>query len=121
MTGAHLIVHNKTHKPNFYEGIALSVGAFSHVSVNRRVSSRLEKPYSPCVKNIEAVASQSIYVQTLLNASITYTQADCFNVCLQKYIVEYCFCYSLEFPYWYLILKKFSWSLPVSSRFFIHS
>ena len=100
-TGLHILVHNKSEMPTYLNGISASVGAYTNIIVSREFSSRMEQPYSSCVKDIDSYAKNSIAVKTLLETDYSYTQSNCFNVCLQKYYVEHCGCYVLEYPYWY--------------------
>lgn len=103
-TGAHVIVHNRTvRQPQFYDGLSVSVGTCTNIAVSRVYSSRMQQPYSDCVRNGDLdnrPRDRSLYAATLLNANLTYRQSDCFDVCLQRYVVEYCGCYSIEFEYW---------------------
>lgn len=44
LNGARVIVHNKTEKPSFYDGLSVNVGAFTDIAISRRYSSKLEQP-----------------------------------------------------------------------------
>jgi hypothetical protein len=88
--------------PTYLNGISASVGFYTNIAVSREFSSRQEQPYSPCVRDIDSYAKNSIAVKTLLESDYAYTQSNCINVCLQKYYVEFCKCYVAEYPYWYV-------------------
>ena len=100
--GLHVVVHNKSEMPSFLNGVSASVGFYTNIAVSREFSSRQEQPYSPCVRDIDSYAKNSLAVKTLLESDYAYTQSNCINVCLQKYYVEFCKCYVAEYPYWYV-------------------
>lgn len=100
LNGAHIIVHNKSEKPMFFDGIHVNVGMLTTIGVKREFTSRLSHPFSECVVDVSVYKDKSVYVSTLLDENMTYTQRDCQVVCLQKYVVKYCYCYTLEYPYW---------------------
>lgn len=100
VNGLHVLVHNKTEKPTYLLGVNANVGKHTAISVTRTFSSRMPKPYSDCVDDISAYADQSLYVKTILETNYTYRQSDCFNVCLQKYVVANCSCFATDFPFW---------------------
>ena len=99
-TGLHVVVHNKSEMPSYLNGISASVGSYTNIAVSREFSSRMEQPYSPCVRDIDSYVKNSIAVKTILESEYAYTQSNCDNVCLQKYYVEICGCYLFEYPYW---------------------
>ena len=86
--------------PTYLNGVSASVGFYTNIAVSREFSSRMEQPYSSCVRDIDSYAKNSRAVKTILESDYAYTQSNCFNVCLQKYYVEICDCYVLEYPYW---------------------
>jgi hypothetical protein len=94
------MIHNKSQKPSFYEGILISTGTLVNIAVSRQFSSKLKQPFSECVEDIESYAEKSVYVKTLLQTGYAYRQNDCFSVCLQKFIVANCNCYDLDTPFW---------------------
>lgn len=101
LNGAHVLVHNRSAKPIFFNGFNVNVGALSSVGITREFTTRLDYPYSDCVVDASSYREKSLFVSTILDANLTYTQSDCFSVCLQAYIVYNCQCFVQEFPYWY--------------------
>lgn len=98
--GIHIQVHNRSRKPVFFDGFSASPGLYTKVSLTREFSSRLENPYSDCIRDITRLAEQSLFLRTIIDHNMTYRQSDCFNVCLQKYVVQKCQCYIADFLYW---------------------
>lgn len=100
VNGIHVLVHNKTEKPTYLLGVNAKVGEFTMITVSRTFSSRQEQPYSGCIQDIESFGNRSLYVRTILETKYTYKQTDCYNVCLQNYVVKDCGCYSTDIPFW---------------------
>lgn len=100
VNGLHVLVHNKTEKPSYLIGVNANVGEHTTITVSRTFSTRLEKPYSDCIKDISSYSDSSLFVKTILDSNYTYKQTECFNVCLQKYVVNDCSCYATDYPYW---------------------
>ena len=102
VNGLHVLVHNKTEKPTYLLGVNARVGEHTAVQVSRMFSARLEKPYSECIRNVASLADKSLYVKTILDSDYEYTQTECFNVCLQKFVEKDCGCYTSDYPFWYV-------------------
>lgn len=98
--GMHVLVHNKSEKPTYALGIKANVGHHTVIEITRTFSTRMQQPYSECVEDIESYAEKSLYVKTILETNYTYKQSDCYEVCLQKYVVNDCGCYAVDIPFW---------------------
>lgn len=93
--GVHLIVHNQTKAPSFYEGLSISPGTQTNVEVQRVFSSHLDKPYSDCHKDINSDYPSKI-VRSMLSTGYAYNQRDCFFACFQQFLVKNCSCYDFS-------------------------
>lgn len=100
VNGLRIFVHNKTEKPTYLFGVNANVGQYTSITISRTFSSRMEQPYSDCIADIDSYAQKSLYVKTILATNYSYKQTQCFDVCLQKYVVKDCGCYSTDSPYW---------------------
>jgi hypothetical protein len=90
-SGIHLVVHNQTTFPDFTSGISVGTGSQTNVQIERIFSSHLEQPYSECSNDISKFPSKM--VEALEDSGYTYTQANCFLMCFERYSIEKCGCY----------------------------
>lgn len=89
--GVHVIVHNKSIRPQLGEGMDAPTGMDTSFIVNREFKSKISDPYSDCRDDIET--SGLPYVETLKRYNLTYQQMSCFDVCYQSRVMENCGCY----------------------------
>ena len=94
--GSILFIHNQTSKPETSSGILLRPGSHSSVTVQKSFNSLTPSPYSECQKLDTYDFDRSLY-DKLNEASISYNQQDCLDLCMQQEIIRKCGCYYLEF------------------------
>lgn len=94
--GLRVIIHNSTINPRYNgrisaEGVDISPGFFTKLSVSRTFSAKLGEPYNKCLKDISSIRSYNSkffnYIKEKTNYS--YTQKDCFNLCIEDQILDY--------------------------------
>lgn len=108
-SGARVVVHNQSITPLIEaEGKELSTNYQSDIGIKRSFISKLEKPYSNCVKQIYSSAGydSDFYraMFTILNMT-RYRQKNCARLCLQRYIKQKCDCIDPKLPNIYGDLK----------------
>lgn len=92
--GAHVLVHNKSDFPAFFDGISVASGTKTNIQIERVFTYHLEKPYSACVKNIDENYPSKL-VKTMLQRGYKYTQQNCFLACYQDRSLEKCGCHDM--------------------------
>ena len=104
--GFRLVIHNQSVVPFLDEsGIDVATGVQTNVAVARTFLSRLPKPYSDCISelNQETAARNNVLAimyQKKLNGTLDkYFQEFCLKACFKIYQAERCNCtdYSLKF------------------------
>lgn len=101
-SGAKVIVHNQTVNPLVEaEGQELATNYQTDIGFTRSFLTKLESPYSQCVKNIyspEGHKSKFFKATfTILNMT-SYRQKSCIRLCLQRYIRQLCGCVDPKLP-----------------------
>lgn len=92
--GLHVLVHNKSDYPGFYNGVSIAAGTKAGVEIERVFTYHMPKPYSDCTEDIDETY-QSDLVQTMLQTGYKYTQQNCFLACYQSIAFERCGCYDM--------------------------
>jgi len=94
--GIKVIVHNHSIDPGYYfgqskGGINVANGLVNEIRVTRTFSSKLDKPYNNCLKDIESLSSfdSDLYRFILQNTSYIYRQQDCFDYCFGREMIKY--------------------------------
>jgi hypothetical protein len=92
--GLNVIIENNTYLSDKKQNvIALNGGTMNYMSMKRRVTSRLPKPYSECeIDNTTPVSINSSYYNLILNSPYQYSQGMCVTQCMQKKVIEECNC-----------------------------
>ena len=72
------------------DGILVSPGTHTYISISREFKSMLAKPYSNCETTTTTPSSPNSYLYTLISRSseFVYTQQFCFAQCLQEYFIK---------------------------------
>lgn len=78
--GLHVYVDNSSVMPDVFTGLDIPANAESSIAVSRTFTHRLPAPYSECVEDLASF--DSTFVKFFVNNDLTYTQEDCFVVCL---------------------------------------
>lgn len=99
--GAIVLVHNQTKTPVLSSRrIMVTTGFETDVAITRHFISKLDFPYSNCVKDVSKASGISPvlvdHILDKLNAS--YDQEYCFLLCLQKMIIDECNCTNGKLP-----------------------
>jgi len=71
-------------------GISIPAG-ITQIQIEREFIQNLAEPYNNCVKQ-ETTEYISEFFQFFLQNNMTYTQNDCINVCIFKYVMNKCNC-----------------------------
>ena len=73
--------------------IALNGGTMNYLSMQRRFSSKLPKPYSECeIDNAATGHFDSPYYNLILNSPYQYNQEMCVVQCMQEKAIQICNC-----------------------------
>jgi hypothetical protein len=90
--GIIVIVHNQTAKPILNSDRTLaSTGAETDLKISRNFISKLGPPYGYCVRNGDDLDSE-FYDHIVNDMHMPYTQEQCYELCLQKQVLENCGC-----------------------------
>ena len=101
-SGARVVVHNQTTTPIIIsEGIDVATGFQTNLGVKRSFLSKLDYPYSDCVKNVQSPSGYNSFyfkaIFNILNMTI-YRQKICVRLCLQDYVKSHCNCTDASLP-----------------------
>ncbi len=94
-TGAILRIDNVSHViDHIKDGVFVSPGTSTYVSVNREFKTILPKPYSDClIESYDKTTNfDSELYRLIKNSSFDYTQSFCLEQCLNKLQFEMCGC-----------------------------
>lgn len=94
--GFHITIHNKTLRPVFFQGVDVAVGAETNLAMSREFYSKMPKPYSDCVANIESFGS--IFTDAFAQNNLIYSQTFCQILCYNRRLTEVCGCYDTSYP-----------------------
>ena len=87
-----VLVDNNSLQPRFFEeGVYVSAGQVSYICVRRTFVQNEPAPYTECI-DLTSYSSE-LYDFITKTSNRVYRQKDCIDLCIQKYIIENCFCY----------------------------
>ena len=86
--GLVVYVHNNTFKPS--EAVFVQPGTVTYISTKRTFTEKYPSPYSDC---IDLDSFKSDLYDYIIKSNKTYRQQDCFELCIQKSIIDKCKCY----------------------------
>jgi hypothetical protein len=99
--GVIISVHNQTSIP-FTQGdkMRAATGAETDLIISRNFISKLETPYGDCLKDTSKTSKfTSFYFDYLVKTvGVSYSQENCFALCLQKQIINACNCSNTYLP-----------------------
>lgn len=114
-SGVRVIVHNQSIVQFTNEdGVDVSAGSQTNIAVSRTFYSRLATPFSDCVAELNEESSTKsarladMFKLKQLNAIDKYQQKYCFKVCLHRYLIKQCNCYSPSLKFLNLDLAKYN-------------
>ena len=95
-SGARVVVHNQSITPILSsEGFDISTGYQTNIGIRRSFLSKLDSPYSECIKDASSPSSYDTYfyqvIFSVLNMT-TYRHEVCIRLCLQEYTKSSCNC-----------------------------
>ena len=117
--GLRVFIHNNSVNPSTLTGINVEPSKRTDIAIQRTFIQKEPDPYSDCIslENFD-----SYYYKFLIGLNRTYRQQDCFDLCLQKKVIEECKCFDMNFPMIYnstqcISLVDYFCSLNVSYNF----
>lgn len=94
--GLKILVHNYSSDPEHLfgtlnEGILVSSGFYTEISVNRIYSFKLGLPYSDCLKDVKSINSfdSDLYKYIIEKNEYEYRQKNCFDYCIGEELNKY--------------------------------
>ena len=94
-------VHNQSEKAfTLHSGINIKAGQRTYIGINRVFTSKLEKPYSNCLKELETEDPDlKRYFGYFNDLGVDYyDQNFCFKICSQDLLLKQCGCVDLFTP-----------------------
>jgi hypothetical protein len=88
-----VFVHNNSFKPST-DQIYLEPGKFSTIQIDRTFIQKYPYPYSDC---IDLNSYSSDLYDYIKNTGQSYRQQDCFQLCIQKKMINKCKCFATYF------------------------
>jgi hypothetical protein len=94
-SGVHVFIHNQSLRANSDLGSYFPNGFSSNLALGKIINRRLPYPYSECRKELEV---DDEFFEIFKKSSRLYNQAECFDLCIQKEIIEECNCTDPTLP-----------------------
>jgi hypothetical protein len=89
-TGLRIFVHNSSFLSSSADEILVETGKHSSISIKKTITHKTPMPHSQCQDLSEFKSDLYDYIK--LN-HVEYRQKDCFELCLQKLIIDECKCF----------------------------
>ena len=92
--GLTVYIHNHTEEPTLSNGVDVKKGELTKIAIQKTHLSRQPQPYSSCqdLKNFD-----SVFYKKIIEQNLTYSQIECFYLCVQKRNIEKCGCYDVVY------------------------
>ena len=95
-SGINLFIESEKVESQTSEGIRISPGTKTFISLSKHSMTHLAKPYSECTANLDRPeSSDNIYFRNLIANNISYRKSLCRFNCFQKYLGDKCECQDL--------------------------
>ena len=95
--GLNLFIEYERVESQSVEGIRISPGTKTLISLSKYSMSHLPKPYSDCTADLDRPeSSENVFFNNLISNNQTYTESLCRINCFQKYLGEKCQCQDLS-------------------------
>ena len=94
-SGLRIFVHNNSFLSSSADEILVETGKHSSITIKKTVTHKTPMPYSQC--EVLTNFRSDLYDYIKLNY-MEYHQKDCFELCLQKIIIENCSCFYTWLP-----------------------
>jgi hypothetical protein len=88
--GLVLFVHNQSSRPTSTSPIKIEIGKMTSIALKRTFTHNQPSPYTDCQ---DLSSFQSTLFDLVKQSNYTYSQTDCFHLCLQRDIINTCGCY----------------------------
>ena len=95
-SGIMVFIHNQTSKPVPSEGIRVNPGSLTTIILSKVFTHSEPSPYSDC-KDLAKHRFNRVFYDAILKSNFSYTQKECFELCLQQSIIKKCLCYNLRY------------------------
>ena len=87
--GAHIFIYNQSEDMN--DGFDVSVGFQTNIGIKRLFIEKKEYPYSNC-QEADKINTELRFVKQIITSNQSYKQANCFDICIQDYLLKKCNC-----------------------------
>jgi hypothetical protein len=94
--GLRVFIHNSSANPSESTWVDIKLSETTNIAIKRTFIQKETFPNSDCI-DLDNYDSE-YYRFIIENTKKAYKQEDCYNLCLQKNIIENCKCYSLYYP-----------------------
>ena len=81
--------------PSLTGGIIVETSKYTEINLHKTIIKKEPFPYSECY---DLDSNDSDLYEFMKSLNMSYNQQDCFNLCLQRKIIEKCECYDLNYP-----------------------
>ena len=88
--GMVVFVHNSSFRPSTPQ-VSIEPGKLSNIEIERTFYQKYPSPYSECIDLASYSSDLYNYMKNL--GKYTYRQQDCFELCLQKNVINACKCF----------------------------
>ena len=93
-TGMVVFLHNQSYAPADQDRINVETGKETNIGIKRTFTYNQAAPYSECV---DLGSFRSDLYDFMKTSQYAYRQTDCFDLCLQKQIIQACKCYFTKY------------------------
>jgi len=88
--GLRIFVHNSSFLSSTADEILVETGKHSSISIKKTITHKTPVPHSECLDLSQFKSNLFDYIKT---NHVEYRQKDCFELCLQKAIIDECECF----------------------------
>jgi len=96
--GMVIFIHNQSYPPSASSAIRIEMGKETNIAVERTFTTNQPSPYTECQ---DLSSFQSELYNLVLKSNYSYRQTDCFDLCLQREIINACECYWTKYTRMY--------------------
>ena len=99
-SGIAIFIHSQTDIPYNLQGIKISTGTSTYISLEKNTITQIPYPFSDCTENLsDKSAYNSDLYHKMIDSNKTYMQTNCKFMCYQKYLGEQCGCQLYVYKY----------------------
>ena len=96
-SGLKILIHNDSYLTSSTKQTLAETGKLTNIEIKKTFTYRQPFPYSDC---IDLTHFRSDLYDQIKNSSRKYHQNDCFELCMQKQIIEKCECFHFSLPFY---------------------